>query len=207
MGEPVGRGPSLGRGVARKGCGASSSSGGSLSSSVASVVSLLWGHRLAVLPLLQRILISLSFTSGDSLQVLPEPSVSHALWFFCVCIYLSFFISFFCSGYLPFHPPPIEVYFYCCCSATKLCPTLCDPMDCSMPGFPVFLCISQSLLKLMSIESWCHPTISSSVTPFSSCLQSFPASGSFPVVSLHQVARVLDLQYQSFQWIFKADFL
>ena len=35
---------------------------------------------------------------------------------------------------------------------------------------------SQSLLKLMSIESWCHLTISSSVIPFSSCLQSFPAS-------------------------------
>ena len=28
---------------------------------------------------------------------------------------------------------------------------------------------------------WCHPTISSSVVPFSSCLQSFSASGSFPV--------------------------
>ena len=28
---------------------------------------------------------------------------------------------------------------------------------------------------------WCHPTISSSVTPSSSCLQSFPASGSFPM--------------------------
>ena len=27
---------------------------------------------------------------------------------------------------------------------------------------------------------WCHPTVSSSVVPFSSCLQSFPASGSFP---------------------------
>ena len=38
---------------------------------------------------------------------------------------------------------------------------------------------SWSLLKLMSIESWCHPTISSSVVPFFSCLQSFPASGSF----------------------------
>ena len=28
---------------------------------------------------------------------------------------------------------------------------------------------------------WCHPIVSSSVVPFSSCLQSFPASGSFPV--------------------------
>ena len=40
--------------------------------------------------------------------------------------------------------------------------------------------ISQSLLKLPSSQ-WCHPTISSSVIPFSSCLQSFPSSGSFPV--------------------------
>ena len=31
------------------------------------------------------------------------------------------------------------------------------------------------------LSRWCHPTISSSVIPFSSCLQSFPASGSFPV--------------------------
>ena len=40
---------------------------------------------------------------------------------------------------------------------------------------------SRSLLKLMFIESWCHPTISSCVIPFSSCLQSFPAPGSFPM--------------------------
>ena len=32
-----------------------------------------------------------------------------------------------------------------------------------------------------SLRQWCHPTISSSVVPFSSCLQTFPASGSFPV--------------------------
>ena len=42
--------------------------------------------------------------------------------------------------------------------------------------------ISQNLLKLMCLLSWwCHSTISSSVIPFSSCLQSFPASGSFPM--------------------------
>ena len=53
---------------------------------------------------------------------------------------------------------------------------------------------------------WCHPTISSSVVPFSFCLQSFPASGSFP---LSQLAKVLELQlhHQSFQWISKVDFL
>ena len=48
---------------------------------------------------------------------------------------------------------------------------------------------SQSLLKLMSINSGmtynhlilCHPLLVPSVVPFSSCLQSFPASGSFPM--------------------------
>ena len=41
---------------------------------------------------------------------------------------------------------------------------------------------SRNLLKLMSCppSQWCHSTISSSAVPFSSCLQCFPASGSFP---------------------------
>ena len=43
---------------------------------------------------------------------------------------------------------------------------------------------SRSLLKLMSIDRWCHPTISSSVIPFSSCPQSFPPSGSFQMSQL-----------------------
>ena len=34
------------------------------------------------------------------------------------------------------------------------------------------------------LSQWCHPTISSSVVPFSSCLQSCPASGSFPMSQL-----------------------
>ena len=51
------------------------------------------------------------------------------------------------------------------------------------------------------LSQWCHPTISPSVIPFSSCPQSFPASGSFPVsqLSLHLL--------QFFQWIFRVDFL
>ena len=40
---------------------------------------------------------------------------------------------------------------------------------------------TRSLLKLMSSSRWCHPTFSSSVVPFSSCLQSFPESGSLPM--------------------------
>ena len=47
------------------------------------------------------------------------------------------------------------------------------------------------------LSRWCHPTISSSALPFSSCLQSFPASGSFPMNQLSQdVAKVLEFQLQ-----------
>ena len=65
--------------------------------------------------------------------------------------------------------------------------------------------ISQSFLKLLCpLSQWYHPTISSSVFPFSSWLQSFPTSGSFPMSWFFtSVARVLEfqLQHQSFQWI------
>ena len=53
-------------------------------------------------------------------------------------------------------------------------------------GLQAFLSItnSQSLLKLMSIELVMPSTIFSCVAPFSSCRQSFPASGSFPMCQL-----------------------
>ena len=59
------------------------------------------------------------------------------------------------------------------------------------------------------LSRWCHSTILSSVIPFSSCPQSFPASGSFPMSSSHQVAKVLEfqLQRQSFQWTSRTDLL
>ena len=51
-------------------------------------------------------------------------------------------------------------------------------MDCSMPAFSVlhYLPVCSNSCPL---SQWCHPTMSSSVTHFSSCPQSFPASGSF----------------------------
>ena len=65
-----------------------------------------------------------------------------------------------------------------CCSVTRFCLTLCDPLDCSMPGFLSFT-VFQSLHKL--IVHWVGDAIQSShlLLPASSCLQSFPASGSF----------------------------
>ena len=58
------------------------------------------------------------------------------------------------------------------------------------------------------LSRWCHPTISYSVVPFSSCLQSFPASGSFPVSQfLASGSQNIQLHHQYFQWIFITDFL
>ena len=65
-------------------------------------------------------------------------------------------------------------------SVTQSCPTLCDPMDCSMPGFPVH----HQLLEFTQTHiHWVGDAIQPShpAVPFSSLPQSFPASGSFPM--------------------------
>ena len=77
---------------------------------------------------------------------------------------------------------------YHCCSVAKLCPILCST-DCSTPSFPVLLYPSDSkwvndCSDSCPLSQWCHPTISSSVTCFSSCPQPFPTSGSFPMSQL-----------------------
>ena len=98
------------------------------------------------------------------------------------------------------------------------------PMDCSIPGLPQFSSVHFSCSVISdSLQShglqharppcpspatgacsnscplsrWCHPTISSSVVPFSSCLQSFPASGSF---SSESVVHIRWPKYWSFSF-------
>ena len=68
----------------------------------------------------------------------------------------------------------------CCYSVAPLCPAICNPMDCSPPGFPV---LHHLTVRSHShpLSRSCPPAILSSVLPFSSCLQSFPSSRSFPV--------------------------
>ena len=68
----------------------------------------------------------------------------------------------------------------CCCSVAQLCQTLCDPMDRSMPGFPVLHHLPEFA---QTHVYWVGDAIqpSHALCPFSSCLLSFPASGSFPM--------------------------
>ena len=169
-------------------------------------------------------------------------------------------LKFYTSIYSIFKPPSGKIYiksvfplipssFY---SVVKSYPAVCDPMDCSTPGFPVLQYLLEfaqthvhwvsSVQFSHSVVSdslwphepqhtrppcssptpevhpnpcpsswWCHPTISSSVIPVSSCPQSFPASGSFQMsqffvsggqsTGASASASVLPV------WIFRVDFL
>ena len=69
----------------------------------------------------------------------------------------------------------------CCCLVTKSRPTLCDPPGLQHARLPCASLSPRVCSNSCPFCQWCHPTISSSVAPFSSCLQSFPASGSFPM--------------------------
>ena len=67
------------------------------------------------------------------------------------------------------------------CSFPQSCPILFGLQHTRLP------CLSPSpgaCWNSCPLSRWCHPTISSSVFPFSSCLLSFPESGSFPVSQL-----------------------
>ena len=104
----------------------------------------------------------------------------------------------------------IYIYIYKFSSAAQSCLTLCNPMDCSIPGFPAH----HQLLELaLTHVHW----VGDAIQPSHSL--SVPSPPSFNlsqhqrlfkwVSSSHQVAKVLEfqLQHQSFQWIVRTDFL
>ena len=64
-------------------------------------------------------------------------------------------------------------------SVAQSCPTLCNPMNLCMPGLPVYHQLLGVYPNSCPLSQWCHLTISSSVVPFSSCLQCFPTSEFF----------------------------
>ena len=106
---------------------------------------------------------------------------------------------------------------YCCSVTTILlllllftqsCPTLCNPMDCSTPVFAVL----HHLPELAQTHvHWVNDAIQLSHPLSSHSPPAFNLSQHQSlfqwVASSNQVAKVLELQLQSFQWIFKLDFL
>ena len=69
-------------------------------------------------------------------------------------------------------------------SVAQSCPTLCNPMNRSTPGLPCLSPTPGVHSDSCPSTQWCHPAISSSVVPFSSCPQSLPASESFSMSKL-----------------------
>ena len=70
--------------------------------------------------------------------------------------------------------------YCCCCSVVHSCLTLCNSMDCSMPGFPVLHHLPElDQTHVHWVGDAIQPSHPLFIVPFSSCLQSLPASGSF----------------------------
>ena len=70
-----------------------------------------------------------------------------------------------------------------CCSVTQSCPSL-RPHGLQHARLPCPSPSPRACSNSCPLSWWCHPTISSSASSFSFCLQSFPASGSFPMSQL-----------------------
>ena len=93
-------------------------------------------------------------------------------------------------------------------SVAQSCLTLWEPMDCSMPGLPVHHQLTE-FTHVHCVGDAIQPTHPLS-SPSSPAFNLFEHRGhSQGVSSSHQVAKVMEsqLQYQSFPWIFKTDFL
>ena len=94
--------------------------------------------------------------------------------------------------------------FPCCWSITQSCLTLCNPMDCSMPVFPV-------LLYLLEFAQTQVHWVDDAIQPFHPLSSSSPPALNLPqyqgpfqwIHSSYQVAKVFEVQHQSFQWIFR----
>ena len=96
-----------------------------------------------------------------------------------------------------------------CCLVPQLCLALCDPMDCSTPGFPVLHYLPEfAQTHVHLVDDSIKPSYLLS-PPSPPALNLSQHQGLFKwVSSLHRVAKVSEfqLQHQFFQWIFRTDF-
>ena len=99
---------------------------------------------------------------------------------------------------------------YCCCSVAQSCPTLCNPMDCSMPGFLALYYFPEFAQTQVHWVSDANQPSRLLLSPSPPALNLSQHQCLFSMSWLsHQVAKILELQlqHQPFQWIFKVDFL
>ena len=122
----------------------------------------------------------MEFSSREYWSVLPFPSPGDLAdqgikptppWVFCI------------GRWVLYHSATCEALLFTFSSVAQSCLTLGDSMDCSTSGLPIHHKF-QVHWNSCPLSRWCHPTISSSVIPFFSWPQSFPASGSFQASQL-----------------------
>ena len=106
----------------------------------------------------------------------------------CACIsFISFRKFMFIISFFIFYWGVVSIY--CCCLVAKLCLTLCSPMNCSPPGFPVLRC----LLEFAQTDvRWVSDAVQPSHPPF---LSGFPSGSG--VTSPHAVQ---EAQAWSLDW-------
>ena len=102
-------------------------------------------------------------------------------------------------------------------SVTQSCLTLCDPNELQHARPPCPSPTPRVYSDSCPSSRWCHPAITSSVVPFSSCPQSLPASGSFPInqlfasggqsIGVSALASVLPMNTQDWSISFRMDWL
>ena len=95
-------------------------------------------------------------------------------------------------------------------SVTQSCLTLCGPMNRSTPGLPCPSSTPRACSNSCPLSRWCHPPSHPLSSPSPPAFNLSQHQSLFQwVSSSHQVPKVLEFQFQqqSFQWIFKTDFL
>ena len=103
----------------------------------------------------------------------------------------------------------LHLFVFRRCSVAQSCLTLCNPIDCSTPGLPV----PHHLPKFPQVHVDCNGNVtlpSHPLMPSSPALSLSQHQGLFQCVScLYQMTKIMEfqLQHQSFQWVFKVDFL
>ena len=92
-------------------------------------------------------------------------------------------------------PQSVTFSYCCCCSVTRLCPTLCNPMDCSMPGFPVLHCLPEFT---QTHVHW----VDDIIQPFYLLSSTSPASLSFTISQSLLKLMSMELMISSNHFIF-----
>ena len=142
------------------------------------------------------------FTTSTTLEVLYDMHVK----VFRVILPINIFPKYICSfaqvPHIQIHVKShLSICVYCCRSLIQSCQTLCNYKGCSIQASLPFT-TSWTLLNLITIESVMPSKQLILCRPLSSCLQSFPASGSFLMNQLfHSGGQILEhqFQHQSFQ--------